>query len=339
VEIGLFTEFEWRPGADEAQAFDESLAQVAAAEDLGYDAVWLAELHFQKERSVLSSPLVVGAAIAGRTKRVKIGFAVQVLPLIHPLRLAEDVATLDHLSKGRLDFGVGRSGLPGHYTGFNIPYDESQERFDETLEILLKAWTEDRFTYEGKYFQFRDVCAVPKPYQKPHPPLRVAATSEESYAAVGRRGLPIFLAVRTSSISELERYVGAYHAAWREAGHPGRGEVGAIMPVYVADTERAAREETEASALRFYRSVGEALLAGPRHAAGERLRRMSFDEVLKDFAIYGTAERVVDRLEELRAAIGFTKLAVWMNVGSRVPQERVLASMRRFAELVAPRLT
>ncbi len=209
VEIGLFTEFEWRPGVDEAQAFDDSLTQATVAEDLGYDAVWLAELHFQKERSVLSSPLVVGATIAGRTKRLKIGFAVQVLPLIHPLRLAEDVATLDHVSKGRLEFGVGRSGLPEHYTGFSIPYEESQERFDETLEILLKAWTEERFTYEGKYFQFHDVCAIPKPYQKPHPPLRVAATSEESYAAVGRRGLPIFLAVRTSSISELESYVGA----------------------------------------------------------------------------------------------------------------------------------
>ncbi len=339
MEIGLFTEFEWRPGVDEAQAFDDSLAQVMAAEDLGYDAVWLAELHFQKERSVLSSPLVVGAAIAGRTKRVRIGFAVQVLPLIHPLRLAEDVATLDHLSKGRLDFGVGRSGLPSHYTGFNIPYEESQERFDETLEILLRAWTEERFTYEGKYFQFHDVCAVPKPYQKPHPPLRVAATSEESYAAVGRRGLPIFLAVRTSSISELKRYVGAYHAAWREAGHAGRGEVGVILPVYVADSERRAREETEASAMHFYRSVGEALLTGPRLAVGERLRRMSFDEVLKDFAVYGTPERIVERLENLREALGFTQLAVWMNVGSRIPPERVLASMRLFAERVAPRLT
>ncbi len=339
MEIGLFTEFEWRPGVDEAQAFDDSLNQVTYAEDLGYDAVWLAELHFQKERSVLSSPLVVGATIAGRTKRVKIGFAVQVLPLIHPLRLAEDVATLDQVSKGRLDFGVGRSGLPGHYTGFNIPYEESQERFDETLEILLKAWTEERFTFEGKYFQFHDVCAVPKPYQKPHPPLRVAATSEESYAAVGRRGLPIFLAVRTSSISELQRYVGAYHAAWREAGHPGRGEVAAILPVYVADTERHAREETEASAMHFYRSVGEALLAGPRVEVGERLRRMSFDQILKDFAVYGTPERVAERLEELRRAIGFTKLAVWMNVGSRIPQERVLASMRLFAERVTPRLT
>jgi alkanesulfonate monooxygenase SsuD/methylene tetrahydromethanopterin reductase-like flavin-dependent oxidoreductase (luciferase family) len=338
VEIGLFTEFEWRAGVDEAQAFDESLTQTTVAEDLGYDAVWLAELHFQKERSVLSSPLVVGATIAGRTKRVKIGFAVQVLPLIHPLRLAEDVATLDQVSKGRVDFGVGRSGLPEHYTGFSIPYDESQQRFDETLEVLLKAWTEERFTYDGKYFQFHDVCAIPKPYQKPHPPLRVAATSEESYAAVGRRGLPIFLAVRTSSISDLESYVGAYHAAWREAGHRGRGEVSVILPVYVAETERLAREETEASAMHFFHSVGEALVNGPRHATGERLRRLSFDDVLKDFAVYGTAERVIDRIEELREVIGFTKLAVWMNVGSRVPHERVLASMRRFSDLVAPRL-
>src|SRR6266581_5321815 len=322
MEFGMFHEFPSMPGRGEAEMFDEAIAQVDAAERWGLDVMWLAEIHFAPERTYLSSPLAIASAIAARTRHMRIGIAVQVLPLINPLRLAEDVATLDHLSKGRLDFGVGRSGLPGHYTGFNIPYDESQERFDETLEILLKAWTEDRFTYEGKYFQFHDVCEVPKPYQKPHPPLRVAATSEESYAAVGRRGLPIFLAVRTSSISELERYVDAYHAAWREVGHPGRGEVGAIMPVYVADTERAAREETEASALRFYRSVGEALLAGPRHATGERLRRMSFDEVLKDFAVYGTAERVVDRLEELRAAIGFTKLAVWMNVGSLVPHER-----------------
>src|SRR5262245_32031296 len=311
---------------------------MTVAEDLGYDAVWLAELHFQKQRSVLSSPLVVGAAIAGRTKRVKIGFAVQVLPLIHPLRLAEDVATLDHVSKGRLDFGVGRSGLPGHYTGFNIPYEESQERFDETLKILLKAWTEERFTYEGKYFQFHDVCAIPKPYQKPHPPLRVAATSEESYAAVGRRGLPIFLAVRTSSISELESYVGAYHAAWREAGHPGRGEVGAILPVYVGETDRRARDEVEDSAMHFYRSVGEALLAGPRREVGERFRRMSFDEVLKDWGVYGAPERVAERLEELRRAIGFTKLAVGMNIGSRVPPERVQALMPLFADTGAPRL-
>src|SRR5581483_10619834 len=108
------------------------------------------------------------------THRVKIGIAVQVLPLSHPLHLAEDVATVDHLAGGRLDFGVGRSSLPEHYQGFDIPYAESRDRFFETLDVLVKAWTQERFSHEGRFYRFRDVCVVPKPYQKPHPPLRIA---------------------------------------------------------------------------------------------------------------------------------------------------------------------
>ncbi len=115
------------------------------------------------------------------------------LPLSHPLRLAEDVATVDHLAKGRLEFGVGRSGLPGHYQGFNIPHSESRDRFLETLEILTKAWTQDRFSHQGKYFQFQDVCIMPKPFQKPHPPIRIAATTPETYPLVGQLGAPLFV--------------------------------------------------------------------------------------------------------------------------------------------------
>lgn len=296
-------------------------------------------LHFQKGRSVLASPLVVAAALAARTRRVKIGIAVQVLPLSHPLRLAEDVATVDQLSKGRLDLGVGRSGLPGHYQGFNIPYSESRERFQETLEILIKAWTQDRFTYEGKYFQFRDVCVVPKPYQKPYPPLRVAATTQETYSMVGRMGLPIFIAVRTTSISDLKRFIGGYHASRREAGHPGRGEVALIVPVYVADTAQRALEEPEASTLHFFRSIAEALAkGGTQRGEAARLGRMSYDEILEELVVYGTPEAVTERLLELRQALGHTTLSVWMNVGGQIPHERVLGSMRLFAERVIPRL-
>src|ERR1051326_686827 len=136
------------------------MAEVRAMETLGYDTVWLAEIHFQRDRSVLASPLVVASAIAAATQRLKIGIAVQVLPLSHPLHLAEDVATIDQLSHGRIDFGIGRSGLPDHYRGYNVPYAESRERFYETFDILKKAWTEDRFSYEGRYFQFRDVSVI-----------------------------------------------------------------------------------------------------------------------------------------------------------------------------------
>jgi alkanesulfonate monooxygenase SsuD/methylene tetrahydromethanopterin reductase-like flavin-dependent oxidoreductase (luciferase family) len=339
MEIGLFTEFQCAPGMDEAQAFDESLAEMTAAEEMGFDAVWLAEIHFQQDRSVLSSPLIVATAIAARTKRVKIGIAVQVLPLAHPLHLAEDVATLDHLSKGRLDFGVGRSGLPEHYQRFNIPYSESRERFQETLDILVKAWTQERFTHEGKYYQFRDVCVLPKPYQKPHPPLRVAATTQETYPLVGRMGLPIFIAVRTTSISDLKRFIGGYHEGWREAGHPGRGPVALIVPVYVADTERRAREEAEASTMHFFRVIAEALgKGGTRREEAAKLGRLSYEEILQELVVYGTPESVTARLLELRETLGYTTLSVWMNVGGRIPHERVLGSMRLFAERVIPRL-
>jgi alkanesulfonate monooxygenase SsuD/methylene tetrahydromethanopterin reductase-like flavin-dependent oxidoreductase (luciferase family) len=339
MEVGLFTEFQSPPGMDEAQAFDESLAQVAAAEELGFDAVWLAEIHFQKGRSVLSSPLVIATAIAARTRRVRIGIAVQILPLAHPLHLAEDVATVDHLSKGRLDFGVGRSGLPEHYEGFNIAHTESRERFNETLEILVKAWTEERFTHEGKYFQFRNVCVTPKPYQKPYPPLRVAATTQETYSIVGRMGMPIFIAVRTTSISDLKRFIGGYHEGWREAGHAGRGDVALIVPVYLTEDGRRAREEAEASTMHFFRSIAEALgRGGTRREEAARLGRMTYDEILEELVVYGSPDAVTKRLLELREALGYTSLSVWMNVGGRISHERVLASMRLFAERVIPRL-
>jgi len=121
MQFGLFTEFEWMAGHSEQEAFCTSLAQIDEAERLGFASVWLGEIHFQKGRSVLPSPLLVGSAVAQRTRRVTVGLAVNVLPLGHPLRLAEDVATLDHLTHGRLEYGIGRSGLPSHYGGFNIP--------------------------------------------------------------------------------------------------------------------------------------------------------------------------------------------------------------------------
>jgi alkanesulfonate monooxygenase SsuD/methylene tetrahydromethanopterin reductase-like flavin-dependent oxidoreductase (luciferase family) len=339
MELGLFTEFQCPAGTSEATAFEESMVQMRAAEALGFDAVWLGELHFQKDRSVLASPLVVAGALATCTRRVKIGIAVQVLPLSHPLRLAEDVATVDHLSRGRLDFGVGRSGLPGHYEGFNIPYEESRDRFAETLEILLQAWTQERFSHEGRFYRFRDVCVTPKPYQKPHPAVRIAATTRDTYPMVGGLGYPVFVAIRTNSISDLRRLIGGYHEAWRAAGHPGRGDVALLVPVYVAETARQAREEPEKSTMHWFRSIAEALKRSPtQREQAERLARVSYDEIVTEQVVYGTPEAVAERLGALRAELGFSSLSAWMNVGARIPHERVLGSMRLFAERVAPRL-
>src|SRR5215471_735946 len=188
MEFGMFHEFPSLPGRTESEAFDEAMEQVDEAERLGLDVMWLAELHFEPRRSLLSAPLNIASAIASRTHRMKIGIAVQVLPLAHPLRLAEEAATVDQLSRGRLIMGVGRSGFPRTYDAYGIPYSESKERFAEALEVMKRAWTEPRFSHQGKFHTFKEVAATPRPYQQPWPELRVAATSPDTFPANGTAG-------------------------------------------------------------------------------------------------------------------------------------------------------
>ena len=266
-EFGIFHEFQRRAGQTDAEAFAQSFAQVDAAERWGLDVIWLAELHFVPERSVASAPLVLASAIATRTRRMKIGIAVQVLPLCHPLRLAEEVATLDHISQGRLIFGVGRSGFPRTYEAYGVPYDESRERFAEVLEILKRSWSDERYSFEGSFYKVRNVTVVPRPLQKPYPALRIAATSADTYPAIGAMGLPIFVAVRLGTIEELGPNIAAYREAYRAAGHAGQGEVYLRVPVYVGDTEASARADPEHSIMQFYRTLG-AQLEEFGHAGG-----------------------------------------------------------------------
>jgi alkanesulfonate monooxygenase SsuD/methylene tetrahydromethanopterin reductase-like flavin-dependent oxidoreductase (luciferase family) len=158
---------------------------------------------------------------------------------------------------------------------------------------------------------------------------------------MGRLGHRLFVAVRTSSISDLKRFIGGYHEAWREAGHSGHGEVALLVPVYVADTARQARDEPEASTMHWFRSISEALkhsATAQGRAQAERLAKVSYDDILGEQVVYGTPDVVVDRLRMLREELGFASLSAWMNVGGEVPHARVLGSMRLFAERVAPRL-
>jgi len=346
MEFGMFHEFQWSPGESEAAAFAHSFAEVDAAERWGLDAMWLAELHFVPDRSVLSAPLIIGSAIAARTRRMKIGTAVQVLPLCHPLRLAEEAATLDQISEGRLIFGVGRSGFPRTYEAYGVPYAESRERFAETLEIVTQAWTEPKFSHHGPYFHYENVTLVPKPWQKPRPPIRIAATSPDTYATIGKLGHAIFVAVRLGSFSELAPLVREYRAAYAAAGHPGRGEAYLRVPVYIAETEQRARDEPEASIMRLLRTIGaqvqqSAGRAGTRDIErraerGERMQTISYDEVLRDKVIVGTPAMVVDRLKELQEEIGLDGILAELNPGSLIPRDRVLNALRLLCEEVMP---
>jgi len=347
-EFGMFHEFQRPAGTTEEDAFAISFEQVEAAERWGLDAMWLAEIHIAPERSVLSAPLTLASAIAARTKRMKIGTAVQVLPLCHPLRLAEEAATVDQISHGRLIFGVGRSGFPRTYEAYGVPYGESRERFAETLDILKRAWTEPSLSYSGKYYSFENVKVTPRPYQKPWPEIRVAATSPDTYPQIGKLGHPIFVAVRLGTLEELGPNIRAYRQAYKEAGHPGEGQIFLRAPVYVAETEAQARAEPEDSIMYFYRYLGERLedsatRAGVRQvedraARGRRLQEITYEDALREKIIVGSPEQVADRLIGLRDELGLSGILAEMNCGTKIPHPQVMKSLQLLCEKVRPRL-
>lgn len=347
MEFGMFHEFPALPGRSQADAFDEALEQVEAADRWGLDAMWLAELHGAPQRSVMSAPLGVANAIAARTRRIKIGIAVQVLPLCHPLRLAEEAATVDQLSRGRLIFGVGRSGVVRTYEDYGISYDESRERFAETLEIIERAWTQEAFSYQGKYYSFDNVTLVPKPYQLPHPPIRIAAASADTFPQIGAQGHPVFVAVRNGTFSELIPGIRAYREAYAAAGHPGRGQVYLRVPAYIAETEERARDELRDSLMNFFQRQADLAIDSARRSGGpaaeqrvrraERLRNLSYEDALRGQVLVGSPDGFADRLREVDEKIGLDGILAELNCGGRIPHPRVLNAIRLMCEEVMPR--
>jgi alkanesulfonate monooxygenase SsuD/methylene tetrahydromethanopterin reductase-like flavin-dependent oxidoreductase (luciferase family) len=346
MEFGIFHEFPRRAGQADAEAFAEGFELVDASEAWGLDAIWLAELHFAPKRSVLGAPMTIASAIAARTRRVRIGMAVQVLPLANPLRIAEEAATVDQISQGRLIFGVGRSGSPRAYEAYGIPYVESRERFAEALEMILRGWTEPSLTFEGRFHSCQNVSVVPKPYQQPYPEIRVAANSAESFTNMGRRGLPIFVAVRFGNFLTLAPNIKAYRAAYREAGHPGEGQVFLRVPVYVGETAAGALEEPRESIMEFYRILtdqfGSSLSrAGTAVTTGliervERLRNLTYEDALEQQLIVGSPQQVRERLTVLKAELGLDGILGEFNPGGLIPHTRVMDSLRRFCDQVIP---
>ena len=345
MDFGIFTE-QIRRGSSQGQWFSELLDLADAGEQWGLDVVWLAEMLVNPARSVLSAPLLVASWIVARTKRLRVGTAVQLLPLNHPLRVAGEVATLDHLSHGRFDFGIGRSGGPRAYDALGVPYEESQARFFEALEIILKAWKGEPFSYEGKFYRFRDTIVTPRPYQQPHPPVRMAATTAETFPHVGRMGLPIFVGLRGMATPELAVHVKRYREAWREAGHPGNGDVCLRIPVYAAPTEQAALQEPEETIMYYFQRQAD-LTTAPLGRAGtgpverrvnqaKTLSALSYPEILETKVAFGTGSALVDRFKQLREELSLNGVAAELNPGGLLPMEQEKRSLQILTQQVLP---
>lgn len=345
MHFGIFME-EDRPGLSPAAAFEERLALVDRAEAWGFDGVWLGELHFNPSRSILSAPMVWAGAIAARTRRLRVGTAVQVLPLGHPLRIAEEAATVDHLSRGRLDLGIGRSGSPRAYDVLGVPYAESQARFREALDVMRQAWKGEPFSYHGEFYRFESTTVAPRPRQSPHPPLRMAANTPDTFALVGELGLPLFVGLRDLDIPELGDCLKIYRHAWREAGHAGAGNVYLRMPVYAGATEALALEEPRESITYFFQrhvelmrsGVGRAGMgpAGRRQQKADQLAKISYEEIRRTRVAFGSAPALVDRLGEIRDELGLDGLVVEPNAGGLIPPEQATRSLEILARDVLP---
>lgn len=347
MEFGVFHEFPSLAGRPDDDAFDEAFDLVDTAERGGLDAMWLAELHFDPARSVLSSPLCVASAIAARTRRIRIGIAVQVLPLCHPLRLAEEAATVDQISRGRLILGVGRSGVAQTYEAYGIPYAESRDRFTEALDIVLRAWRETRFSYDGRFHRFQDVTTTPRPYRDRLPDIRMAATSADTFPAIGRLGVPIFVGIRHEPSSAVADNLRRYREAYRAAGHPGEPRVFLRFPAYLAETDARARAEAEPSLLHYYRAQAALLSESARRtggSAGDRrleqareLELMTFDEALRGMVLIGAPDTVAEKLLGLREELGLAGVLMELNAGGLTPHAHVKTALQLLCAEVMPR--
>ena len=158
MKFGLFYQLPCAVTQNAATRYQETIAQIVYAEELGFDSAWLAELHFNPSFSVMPAPLIVAAAVAQRTIRIRLGTAVVLLPLHHPLRVAEEAAVVDLLSQGRLELGVGRGMIAIHFQGFNVSREESRERFEEALTIIKQAWTQETCQFAGQVFSRARNC-------------------------------------------------------------------------------------------------------------------------------------------------------------------------------------
>jgi alkanesulfonate monooxygenase SsuD/methylene tetrahydromethanopterin reductase-like flavin-dependent oxidoreductase (luciferase family) len=345
MDFGVFVE-QMRRGASQGDSFREMFEFVDAAEAWGLDVFWLAEMLVNPDRSVLSAPLLVASWIVARTRRLRVGTAVQLLPLNHPVRVAGEVNTLDHLSQGRFDFGIGRSGGPRAYDALGVPYEESQARFFEALEIILKAWKGEPFSYEGRFYRFSNVTVTPRPYRAPHPPVRMAATTPETFPRVAKLGLPIFVGLRGMDIPELARCLKIYRAAWQEAGHPGEGDACLRIPVYAAPTEQAARDEPR-DTITYYMERQADLTLAPvgragtgsaerRHDQAQRLSTLSYDDILSRKVAFGTGPGLVDRLGRLREELGVNGIAAELNPGGLLPMAQEMRSLEILTKQVMP---
>ncbi len=352
VKFSAFSLMQWPEDRSQRDVFDNELEQLTLAESQGYHCAWLAEHHFS--RYGIGPAIHLSAAnLAARTRTIRIGTAITILPFMHPLRVAEEVAMLDILSGGRIEWGVGR-GYQGHeFQGFGVDIGQSHKIFYEQLEVIQKAWTGEPFSHAGEFYNFGELQCFPNPIQQPGPTIYIAALSPGTIEWAAKNGYPV-LADQFSPVARLEKNRQLYIDSSAEADDPASPvEIPTLRQVYVGETMKKAREEAAPALLWYYRSL--ARVGSPAGKTSDPLpENYSFyrvfgedgfnpdkdpDAFLKflfdECTIIGDEAYCRDRIAELRETIALDHLISWQNFGD-LHHEQTLASQERLIEKVAP---
>jgi len=326
--------------------YGEILDQVCLAEELGFEAVWFGEHHYQGYS--FGAPAVIAMAAAGRTQRIRLGTGVSLLPLHHPIRLAEEYATLDVLSGGRLEYGIGRGFLRYALDVFGIEESESHGRYHEAAEIILKAWTQKGpFSYEGEFWKLLDYEFFPAPLQRPHPPIYASAVlTPESYVWTAQQGFHLATACFVPDKDAVRSGVALYRKTLAESGiDPSQRDVAGVFQMYCGTSDAQAHATAGEAVIRYLRFFGSIDQRSPhRTQAYEHHRGGSSDmyanvtsEMLSEqrLALIGEPETVVERIRWASDFYGVNYLLLEVGQGG-LPHKEVVASLARFAEHVMP---
>lgn len=333
MQIGLFHSIQWPEGSDQQDRYAQALGQACRADELGFDSIWLTEHHFSRH-GIVSDSLTVLGHLAARTGSARLGTAVSVLPLHHPLRLAESAATVDQLSGGRLDLGIGRGYQPGEFAGFGVDIAEKNDRFAEALDVLRRVWTtEGPVSHQGRYWSFEDAAPQPRPLQRPHPPLWLATDSPDGLAMCASRDYGVLLPQGTSltvTAGQMKRYAEALDGA---GAGPGKARVYLARATHVASTDEQAWDEAEGPYKDFLGYADKLRRAKAGTAPGGR-SPFDLDADLRDSALFGSPDTVIGRLREIHG-LGIDRVMLFLHMGG-LPHQKIMSSLELIAREVIP---
>ena len=331
MKVGVLQFFSWPDRRTPIEhVYARALERIDIMDRGGYAAIWLAEHHFQSF-SVCPSIHMMATLVAARTRRLRIGTAVSLAAFYHPLRLAEEVALLDVLSGGRVNWGAGRGFHRQEFEVFGVRPEESAARFREAVAIVLAAWRNERLTFAGRFHRFENVEVLPKPIQQPHPPVWLAASSEDSITRAARDGFAILMDPH-STHAEIGRKLALYHEGLRTAGYdPASREIPTARLVAISDSAAKA----EAVARRGARWLADSYVNAEAMAPAGKGAFMPFGEgdpverYMNGVIVHGTADAVADELRRLEAQLPLRSVLL-----APLSEE----TFRRFTDDVLPRV-